>query len=148
MKMTRVPIHGGLSWQVFTEQTASTDDSSFTMTGLLEQLNTTRDLTDYLWYSTEWVINSSSIFKWQLLSFISVFWCLIVILLRFFASVVIDPNEGFLRSGNDPVLTVLSAGHALHVFVNGQLSGEEHNVFSALLELFKIFNLYNCTFSC
>ncbi|XP_045800001.1 beta-galactosidase 1-like [Trifolium pratense] len=90
MKMTRVPIHGGLSWQVFTEQTASTDDSSFVMTGLLEQLNTTRDLTDYLWYSTD---------------------------------VVIDPNEGFLRSGKEPVLTVLSAGHALHVFVNGQLSG-------------------------
>jgi hypothetical protein len=51
---------------------------------------------------------------------------------------VIDPNEGFLRSGNDPVLTVLSAGHALHVFVNGQLSGEEHNVFSVLMKLFQI----------
>lgn len=53
MKMTNVPIHGGLSWQGFTEETASTDDSSFTVTGLLEQLNTTRDLSDYLWYSTE-----------------------------------------------------------------------------------------------
>ncbi|KAJ1411171.1 Glycoside hydrolase, family 35 [Sesbania bispinosa] len=90
MKMTRVPIHGGLSWQGFNEETASTDDSSFTMTGLLEQLNTTRDLTDYLWYSTD---------------------------------VVIDSSEGFLRNGKDPVLTVLSAGHALHVFINGQLSG-------------------------
>ncbi|KAK7325120.1 hypothetical protein VNO77_29211 [Canavalia gladiata] len=90
MKMTRVPIHGGLSWQAFNEETSSTDDSSFTMTGLLEQLNTTRDLSDYLWYSTD---------------------------------VVIDSNEGFLRNGKDPVLTVLSAGHALHVFVNGQLSG-------------------------
>jgi hypothetical protein len=59
-------------------------------------------------------------------------------LLPLFASVVIDPNEGFLRSGNDPVLTVLSAGHALHVFVNGQLSGEEHNVFSVLMKLFQI----------
>lgn len=39
---------------------------------------------------------------------------------------MIDHNEGFLRSGKDPVLTVLSAGHALHVFINGQLSGEEH----------------------
>lgn len=46
-----------------------------------------------------------------------------VALLPFFASVVIDPNEGFLSSGKDPVLTVLSAGHALHVFINGQLSG-------------------------
>ncbi|OIW09005.1 hypothetical protein TanjilG_05981 [Lupinus angustifolius] len=90
MKMTRVPIHGGLSWQAFNEETASTDDSTFTMTGLLEQLNTTRDSSDYLWYSTD---------------------------------VVIDPKEGFLWKGKDPVLTVLSAGHALHVFVNGQLSG-------------------------
>ncbi|KAK9280727.1 hypothetical protein L1049_003615 [Liquidambar formosana] len=35
----------------------------------------------------------------------------------------IDPNEGFLKSGKYPVLTVLSAGHALHVFINGHLSG-------------------------
>ena len=41
----------------------------------------------------------------------------------FSVSVVIDPNEEFLRHGKDPVLNVLSAGHALHVFINGQLSG-------------------------
>ncbi|KAK7255585.1 hypothetical protein RIF29_28998 [Crotalaria pallida] len=93
MKMTRVPIHGGLSWSAFNEETTSTDDSSFTVTGLLEQLNTTRDLSDYLWYSTD---------------------------------VVLSPNEGFLRNGKSPVLTVLSAGHALHVFVNGQLSGTSY----------------------
>lgn len=40
---------------------------------------------------------------------------------------MIDPNEEFLRNGKNPVLTVLSAGHAMHVFINGQLSGEEHN---------------------
>jgi len=51
--MSAVPIHGGLSWLSFNEETTTTDDSSFTMTGLLEQLNTTRDLSDYLWYSTE-----------------------------------------------------------------------------------------------
>lgn len=38
-------------------------------------------------------------------------------------SVKIDSGEEFLRSGNYPVLTVLSAGHALHVFINGQLAG-------------------------
>ncbi|KAK4269257.1 hypothetical protein QN277_022441 [Acacia crassicarpa] len=90
MKMTRVPMHGGLSWQAFNEETTSTDDSTFTTSGLLEQLNMTRDASDYLWYSTDVVINS---------------------------------NEGFLRNGKDPVLTVLSAGHALHAFVNGQLAG-------------------------
>ncbi|XP_044484003.1 beta-galactosidase 1-like [Mangifera indica] len=90
MKMTPVPMHGGFYWQSFNEEPASYDDSSFTVTGLLEQINTTRDLSDYLWYTTD---------------------------------VNIDANEGFLSGGNDPVLTVLSAGHALHVFVNGQLSG-------------------------
>ncbi|KAE8675340.1 putative F11A6.1 protein [Hibiscus syriacus] len=34
--------------------------------------------------------------------------------------------EGFLRNGKSPVLTVLSAGHALHAFVNGQLSGSSY----------------------
>ncbi|KAJ4717902.1 Beta-galactosidase [Melia azedarach] len=90
MKMTPVPVHGGFSWQAFNEGPASYSDSTFTVSGLLEQINTTRDVTDYLWYMTD---------------------------------VKIDPTEGFLRSGNYPVLTVLSAGHALHVFANGQLVG-------------------------
>ena len=46
-----------------------------------------------------------------------------------FSSVKIGSNEGFLRSGKNPVLTVLSAGHALHVFINGQLSGGQHGFF-------------------
>ncbi|KAG6727684.1 hypothetical protein I3842_02G137500 [Carya illinoinensis] len=90
MKMTRVPVHGGFSWQAYDEETTSYDDSSFTMVGLLEQINITKDASDYLWYSTD---------------------------------VKIDSNEGFLKTGKYPVLTVLSAGDALHVFINGQLSG-------------------------
>ncbi|XVF35016.1 hypothetical protein REPUB_Repub18cG0108700 [Reevesia pubescens] len=43
--------------------------------------------------------------------------------LWYMTDVKIDPNEGFLKSGQDPLLTILSAGHALHVFINGQLSG-------------------------
>ncbi|MQL69305.1 hypothetical protein Taro_001585 [Colocasia esculenta] len=35
----------------------------------------------------------------------------------------IDQNEQFLKTGNYPTLTVMSAGHSLHVFINGQLSG-------------------------
>ncbi|OMO66280.1 hypothetical protein COLO4_30655 [Corchorus olitorius] len=79
--------------RAYNEETASDVDSSFTMVGLLEQINTTRDASDYLWYTTD---------------------------------VKIDPREGFLRNGKSPVLTVLSAGHALHVFVNGQLSGSSY----------------------
>ncbi|XP_042948812.1 beta-galactosidase 1 isoform X2 [Carya illinoinensis] len=90
MKMARVPVHGGFSWQAYDEETASYDDAKFTAVGLLEQINTTRDASDYLWYSTD---------------------------------VKIEANEEFLKSGKYPVLTVLSAGHALHVFINGRLSG-------------------------
>ncbi|XP_041015356.1 beta-galactosidase 1 [Juglans microcarpa x Juglans regia] len=90
MKMVRVPVHGGFSWQAYDEETSSYDDAKFTAVGLLEQINTTRDASDYLWYSTD---------------------------------VKIEANEEFLKSGKYPVLTVLSAGHALHVFINGRLSG-------------------------
>lgn len=43
----------GFSWETYNEETASYDDASITMEGLLEQINVTRDVTDYLWYTTE-----------------------------------------------------------------------------------------------
>ncbi|KAG8487542.1 hypothetical protein CXB51_018667 [Gossypium anomalum] len=43
--------------------------------------------------------------------------------LWYMTDVKINPNEGFLKGGQGPILTVWSAGHALHVFINGQLSG-------------------------
>ncbi|KAK1584370.1 hypothetical protein Q3G72_032362 [Acer saccharum] len=39
MKISPVPLHGGFSWQAYNEA-----DSSFTMSGLLEQINTTKML--------------------------------------------------------------------------------------------------------
>ncbi|OIT26841.1 PREDICTED: beta-galactosidase [Nicotiana attenuata] len=88
MKMS--PVIRGFSWQSYNEDAAFHEDNTYTVVGLLEQINTTRDVSDYLWYMTD---------------------------------VEIDPTEGFLNSGNWPWLTVFSAGHALHVFVNGQLAG-------------------------
>ncbi|XP_031273825.1 beta-galactosidase 3-like [Pistacia vera] len=80
-----------VSWETFNEDIFSAeDDSTITVSGLLEQLNITRDTSDYLWYSTNVDIGSS---------------------------------ESFLRGDQQPTLTVGSRGHALHVFVNGQLSG-------------------------
>lgn len=35
----------------------------------------------------------------------------------------IGADEGILKNGQLPVLNVSSAGHALQVFINGQLSG-------------------------
>ncbi|CAI0392217.1 unnamed protein product [Linum tenue] len=93
MKMVNVPRHAGLSWQAYSEEPSADGDKSFTMVGLLEQINTTRDATDYLWYMTD---------------------------------VNISPAESFLRNGKYPVLNVLSAGHALHVFVNGRLVGTSY----------------------
>ncbi|XP_047317003.1 beta-galactosidase-like [Impatiens glandulifera] len=89
MKMTPVVYDVGFSWQSFNEEPASYDNT-FTTVGLLEQINITRDVSDYLWYMTD---------------------------------VKIDEDEEFLSSGNYPVFTALSAGHAMHVFINGQLSG-------------------------
>ncbi|RDX76506.1 Beta-galactosidase 3 [Mucuna pruriens] len=84
------------SWESFDEDISSLDDGSsvtITTTGLLEQINVTRDTSDYLWYIT---------------------------------SVDIDPFESFLRGGKLPTLILQSTGHAVHVFINGQLSGSAY----------------------
>ncbi|KAM3330816.1 hypothetical protein ACQJBY_027123 [Aegilops geniculata] len=82
---------GGLTWQSYNEEINSySEEEAFTAVGLLEQINMTRDNTDYLWYTIY---------------------------------VDVAKNEQFLTSGKSPKLTVMSAGHALHVFVNGQLTG-------------------------
>ncbi|CAI0392457.1 unnamed protein product [Linum tenue] len=80
-----------LSWESYDEDVSSLyDGSTFTASGLLEQINVTRDASDYLWYITNVDIGSS---------------------------------EAFLRGGELPTLIVRSSGHAVHVFINGQLSG-------------------------
>ncbi|XP_043709682.1 beta-galactosidase 3-like [Telopea speciosissima] len=80
-----------LSWETYDEDVSSLNDNSvMTAVGLLEQINVTRDTSDYLWYIT---------------------------------SVEVGSQESFLRGGNYPTLTVQSTGHALHVFINGQISG-------------------------
>ncbi|WOH04301.1 hypothetical protein DCAR_0623710 [Daucus carota subsp. sativus] len=51
------------SWQTYGEDIMSLSQSStFTVTGLLEQLNVTRDNSDYLWYMTSVDIRSSESF--------------------------------------------------------------------------------------
>ena len=51
MKMT--PVYQDFSWESYNEDSDATDDNGFTLVGLLEQVNNTRDVTDYLWYMTE-----------------------------------------------------------------------------------------------
>ncbi|WJX88537.1 Beta-galactosidase 3 [Trifolium repens] len=82
------------SWESFDEDISSLDDSfSLSAPGLLEQINVTRDASDYLWYIT---------------------------------SVDIGSSESFLHGGELPTLIVQSTGHAVHVFINGQLSGSTY----------------------
>ncbi|KAK6136549.1 hypothetical protein DH2020_029709 [Rehmannia glutinosa] len=82
------------SWETYGEDTTLIEDSStFTAIGLLEQINVTRDNSDYLWYTT---------------------------------SIDIGSSESFLRGGRKPILTVNSRGHAIHVFINGQLAGSAY----------------------
>ncbi|XVE70603.1 hypothetical protein DITRI_Ditri10aG0084600 [Diplodiscus trichospermus] len=87
-----VPVNGWkFYWQSYTEACASVGDKkSYAADGLKEQLSSTWDNTDYLWYMTD---------------------------------ITIDSNEGFLKNGQLPSLTVESAGHAIDVYINGQLSG-------------------------
>ncbi|KAJ4971434.1 hypothetical protein NE237_004533 [Protea cynaroides] len=80
-----------LSWEIYDEDVSSLDDNSvMTAVGLLEQINVTRDTSDYLWYIT---------------------------------SVEVGSQESFLHGGGQPTLIVQSTGHALHVFIIGQISG-------------------------
>lgn len=80
-----------LSWETYDEDISSLEEASrITTVGLFEQINVTRDSSDYLWYMT---------------------------------SVDISSSESFLRGGQKPMFSVQSSGHALHVFINGQLSG-------------------------
>ncbi|XP_010536861.1 PREDICTED: beta-galactosidase 12 [Tarenaya hassleriana] len=89
--MKMVPTGGPFSWESYNEESPSwNDDGTFALDGFVEQINMTRDSTDYLWYLTD---------------------------------ITISPDEKFLKTGDDPLLTIWSAGHALHVFVNGQLAG-------------------------
>ncbi|KAK3150572.1 hypothetical protein QOZ80_3AG0234950 [Eleusine coracana subsp. coracana] len=83
-----------MMWERYDEEVDSLAAAPMlTTTGLLEQLNVTRDSSDYLWYIT---------------------------------SVDVNPSENFLQGGKPLSLSVQSAGHALHVFVNGQLQGSAY----------------------
>ncbi|CAK8539944.1 unnamed protein product [Lathyrus sativus] len=81
------------SWESFDEDTSSSSTNTITASGLLEQINVTRDISDYLWYIT---------------------------------SVDVGSSESFLRGGKLPSLIVQSTGHAVHVFINGRLSGSAY----------------------
>ncbi|WZY81181.1 hypothetical protein YC2023_027565 [Brassica napus] len=44
----------------------------------------------------------------------------------YLTDITVGAGERFLKTGDYPLLTIWSAGHALHVFVNGQLAGSAY----------------------
>ncbi|XP_047330591.1 beta-galactosidase-like isoform X1 [Impatiens glandulifera] len=46
--------------------------------------------------------------------------------LWYMIDVSIQKNEAFLNNGKYPILTIMSTGHILHVFINGKLSGTKY----------------------
>ncbi|KAJ8751435.1 hypothetical protein K2173_016643 [Erythroxylum novogranatense] len=80
----------GADWSWINEPVGISKDNAFLKSGLLEQINTTADQSDYLWYSLR-----------------------------------VDVKDGdfSLQDGSQAVLHINSLGHALHVFINGKLTG-------------------------
>ncbi|PKA55078.1 Beta-galactosidase 8 [Apostasia shenzhenica] len=77
-------------WKFVNEPVGISKSNAFGKTGLLEQINTTADSSDYLWYSI---------------------------------STQVSGNEPFINSMMQSNLHIESLGHVLHVFVNGNYSG-------------------------
>ena len=52
--MEMIAVDGQFTWQSYSEEPASSSDGgTFTENALLEQVNATKDSSDYLWYMTE-----------------------------------------------------------------------------------------------
>ncbi|CAN1276249.1 Beta-galactosidase 3 [Linum perenne] len=79
-----------LNWEVFVEKAGIWGEADLVKNSLEDQIDITKDSSDYLWYTT---------------------------------SITISNDEQFLKQGQPPVLTIASKGHALRVFINGELQG-------------------------
>lgn len=70
-----------------------------------------------------WKPGAFILWSWSTSQYGWVYFCIWKALINV-CSVDISPSENFLQGGGKPLsLSVMSAGHALHVFVNGQLQG-------------------------
>ncbi|XP_026445651.1 beta-galactosidase 10-like [Papaver somniferum] len=53
---------GSLQWDIFTEKAGVWGAADFTKNGLVDHINTTKDTTDYLWYTTSVYVNENESF--------------------------------------------------------------------------------------
>lgn len=61
--------HNGLKavkWEVFVEKPGIWGQADFTKNSLEDHINTTKDTTDYLWYTTRLVYNRENVFKFRM----------------------------------------------------------------------------------
>lgn len=63
----------GPQWDVFTEKAGIWDAADFTQNGLVDHINTTKDTTDYLWYTTRFV--NTTLFLLFVFSSTLNYWC-------------------------------------------------------------------------
>ncbi|XP_022843486.1 beta-galactosidase 10 [Olea europaea var. sylvestris] len=49
----------GLQWDVFVEKAGIWADANFSINGLVDHINTTKDTTDYLWYTTSLLVDET-----------------------------------------------------------------------------------------
>ncbi|KAJ0041463.1 hypothetical protein Pint_27446 [Pistacia integerrima] len=85
-------------WEIFKKKVGIWGQVDFMQNDLVDHVNTTKFASDYLWYNTR---------------------------LSYFHddSIYVNEDEEFLKKGYLPTLQIESKGHALHVFVNGELQG-------------------------
>ncbi|KAF3613567.1 hypothetical protein FXO38_35691 [Capsicum annuum] len=112
-----MPAGGGLSWKSYNKETPTADDNDTLTTNIMGtekrhhrfiKLSMVHDRVSTLHvlalFKFLYPVSSNNIFVT-------------------FSSINIASNEGFLKNEKDPYLTLMSAGHVLHVFVNGKLAG-------------------------
>ncbi|CAN1770982.1 Beta-galactosidase 3 [Linum perenne] len=92
-----------LNWEVFVEKAGIWGEADLVKNSLEDQIDITKDSSDYLWYTTR----LGSVIHYGII----------------IGSITISNDEQFLKQGQPPVLTIASKGHALHVFINGELQG-------------------------
>ena len=88
----------------------------------LTDINLYTTSSEFIWISWLWkpgtvilCLCSTSQYAWDFFLYLK---ALIIVY-----SVEISPSENFLQGGKPLSLSVQSAGHTLHVFINGQLQG-------------------------
>lgn len=108
-----------LVWSSIDEPVGISKSSAFARDGLLEQINTTADSSDYLWYSIRY--GGGSVSKLKTYSYWMPNRCFFPLNI---CSIEITGDEPFLMDKNQAILHVESLGHVLHAFVNGEIAGD------------------------